>query len=275
MWPPLHSVEVNHSWNATPFTISRGKPQLKCDPRYIQYRYTTVEMRPPLHWVRYTTVEMQSSLHSVEVHYSWNATHITFNRGTQQLKCDTRFSQYMCTTVEIPPPLRSVEVQNSWNATPVTFSRGIPQLKCDPRYIQYRYTTVEMRPPLHSVEVHYSWNATPVTFSRGTLQLKCDHRYIQYRYTNSWNATPVTLSRGTLQLKCDHRYIQYRYTTIEMRPPLHSVQLRAMCPVCGQQPANRTHNPQLHTITTTWKTKHQIRQAANTCIRLSSSWWWA
>ena len=47
------------------------------------------------------------------------------------------------------------------------------------------------------------------------------------------------------------------------------------CQVCGQQPANRTHNPQLHTIPTTWKPKHKIRQAATTCIILSSSWWWA
>ena len=39
--------------------------------------------------------------------------------------------------------------------------------------------------------------------------------------------------------------------------------------------ANRTHNPQLHTIPTTWKPKHQIPQAAFTCIILSSSWWWA
>ena len=42
-----------------------------------------------------------------------------------------------------------------------------------------------------------------------------------------------------------------------------------------QQPANRTHNSQLHTIPTTWKPKHQIRQAATNCIILSSSWWWA
>ena len=51
--------------------------------------------------------------------------------------------------------------------------------------------------------------------------------------------------------------------------------LRVMCPVCGLQPANRTHNPQLHTIPTTWKPKHQIPQAATTCIILWSSWWWA
>jgi hypothetical protein len=32
----------------------------------------------------------------------------------------------------------------------------------------------------------------------------------------------------------------------------YGVELRVMCPV-KQQPANRTHNPQLHTIPTTWK----------------------
>ena len=37
----------------------------------------------------------------------------------------------------------------------------------------------------------------------------------------------------------------------------------------------RTHNPQLHTIPTAWKPKHQIRQAATTFIIFSSSWWWA
>ena len=41
------------------------------------------------------------------------------------------------------------------------------------------------------------------------------------------------------------------------------------------QPANRTHNHQLHTIPITWKPTHQISQAAATCIILSSSWWWA
>ena len=41
---------------------------------------------------------------------------------------------------------------------------------------------------------------------------------------------------------------------------------------CGaEQPANRTHNPQLHTIPTTWKPKHQIPQAVTFCIILSSS----
>ena len=34
-------------------------------------------------------------------------------------------------------------------------------------------------------------------------------------------------------------------------------------------------NPQLHTIPTTWKPKHQIPQAATTCIIFSSSWWWS
>ena len=40
-----------------------------------------------------------------------------------------------------------------------------------------------------------------------------------------------------------------------------------LCPVCRllQHPANRTHNnPQLHTRPTTWKTQHEIPQAATT-----------
>ena len=49
----------------------------------------------------------------------------------------------------------------------------------------------------------------------------------------------------------------------------------SVCPVCRLQPANRTHNPQLHTIPTTWKPKYQIPQAATICIILSCSWWWA
>ena len=31
----------------------------------------------------------------------------------------------------------------------------------------------------------------------------------------------------------------------------YGVELRVVCPVCGLQPANRTNNPQLHTIPTT------------------------
>ena len=41
---------------------------------------------------------------------------------------------------------------------------------------------------------------------------------------------------------------------------------RVMCPVCRmlQHPANRTHNPQLHTRPATWKPQHEIPQAATT-----------
>ena len=55
------------------------------------------------------------------------------------------------------------------------------------------------------------------------------------------------------------------------------VELRGMCPVCAmlQHPAKRTHNSQFHTRPTTWKPEHQIAQAANICIILLSSWWWA
>jgi len=59
-----------------------------------------------------------------------------------------------------------------------------------------------------------------------------------------------------------------------------SVWCRAVGCVSGlrdaaQHSVNRTHNPQLYTRPTTWKPKHQIPQAATTCIILLSSWWWA
>ena len=41
---------------------------------------------------------------------------------------------------------------------------------------------------------------------------------------------------------------------------------KLMCPVCRmlQHPANRTHNPQIHTRQATWKPQHEIPQAATT-----------
>ena len=57
------------------------------------------------------------------------------------------------------------------------------------------------------------------------------------------------------------------------------VELRVMCPVCrmlvNQHPANRTHNPQLHTRPATWKTTARNTTGSNHCITLFSSWWWA
>ena len=54
------------------------------------------------------------------------------------------------------------------------------------------------------------------------------------------------------------------------------VELRVMCPVCRmlQHPANRTHNPQLHTRPATWKTTARNTTGSNHCIILLSSWWW-
>ena len=55
------------------------------------------------------------------------------------------------------------------------------------------------------------------------------------------------------------------------------VGLRVMCPVCRmlQHPANRTHNPQLHTRPATWKTTARNTTGSNHCIIPLSSWWWA
>ena len=58
----------------------------------------------------------------------------------------------------------------------------------------------------------------------------------------------------------------------------HYAHHQELCPVCRmlQHPANRTHNPQLHTRPATWKPQHQIPPAgSNHCIILLSSWWWA
>ena len=50
-----------------------------------------------------------------------------------------------------------------------------------------------------------------------------------------------------------------------------------LCPFCRmlQHPANRTHNPQLHTRPATWKTTAKNTTRSNHCIILLSSWWWA
>ena len=50
-----------------------------------------------------------------------------------------------------------------------------------------------------------------------------------------------------------------------------------MCPVCRklQYPANRTHNPQLHTRPATWKTTTRNTTGSNHCTILLSPWWWA
>ena len=65
------------------------------------------------------------------------------------------------------------------------------------------------------------------------------------------NILPTTLSRTS------------RYTTTILRLPRC---LCVMCPVCRmlQHPANRTHIPQLHTRPATWKSQHEIPQAATT-----------
>ena len=55
---------------------------------------------------------------------------------------------------------------------------------------------------------------------------------------------------------------------------LLQILLLAQLPV-NQHPANRTHNPQLHTRPATWKTTVQNTTRSNHCIILLSSWWWA
>jgi len=66
-----------------------------------------------------------------------------------------------------------------------------------------------------------------------------------------------------------------RYLVLWFSSCRSGVLLWVVCLVCGMHPANRTHNQQQYTRQTTWKPKHQIPQAATTCIILLSSWWWA
>ena len=66
--------------------------------------------------------------------------------------------------------------------------------------------------------------------------------------------------------RCNRGFYCRSYCLLNMfRAPL-CPKLRVMCPVCRtmQHPANRTHNPQLHTRPATWKPKHEIPQAATT-----------
>ena len=52
----------------------------------------------------------------------------------------------------------------------------------------------------------------------------------------------------------------------------YGVELRFMCPAAARKPDTQPSAPH---HTDNLKTKHQIRQAATTCIILPSSWWWA
>jgi len=65
---------------------------------------------------------------------------------------------------------------------------------------------------------------------------------------------------------CPSSGVQEYYTVVAACGIWSGLELRVMCPVCRmlQDPANRTHNPQLHTRPTTWKPQHQIPQTANT-----------
>ena len=57
---------------------------------------------------------------------------------------------------------------------------------------------------------------------------------------------------------------------------MHLVIYISRCRVLvNQHPANRTHNPQLHTTPATWKNTAQNTTRSNHCIILLSSWWWA
>ena len=94
------------------------------------------------------------------------------------------------------------------------------------------------------------------------------------------DATEVLLCRSYCLLNmfraplCPSSWAQEYYTVVAacgisccgFSSSWSGVLLRVMWPVCRmlQHPANRTHNPQLHTRPTTWKPQHEITQAAST-----------
>ena len=77
--------------------------------------------------------------------------------------------------------------------------------------------------------------------------------------------------------RCNRGFYFRSYCLLNMFRASLRPQLRVMCPVCRmlQHPANRTHNPQLHTRPETWKTTTRNTTGSNHCIILLSSWWWA
>ena len=140
------------------------------------------------------------------------------------------------------------------------FLRSVEKIQVS---LQFDTITVTSR------EDQYIWliicgNKTPTRCNRWyLLQILLHAEHV------SDNTMPIS---GAREYYTDGRCLWY--LVIWFSSCRYGVELRVMCPVCRllQQPANRTHNLQLHIIPTTWKPKHQIPQAATICIILSSSW---
>ena len=92
---------------------------------------------------------------------------------------------------------------------------------------------------------------------------------------NLWQLiSPLAIQTANHRTHCTQRTI---FKGTQIGKVLESRNNSDVIPVCRmlQHPANRTHNPQLHTRPATWKTTAQNTTRSNHCIILLSSWWWA
>ena len=99
-------------------------------------------------------------------------------------------------------------------------------------------------------------NKTPTRCSRGfLLQILLLAQHV------SGTTMPINRSSRVLCSGCRLWYFVLWFSSC-----WSGVELRVMRPVCRmpQHPANRTHNPQLHTRPATWKPQHEIPQATTT-----------
>ena len=99
-------------------------------------------------------------------------------------------------------------------------------------------------------------NKMPTRFNRGfLLQILLLAQHV------SGTTMPIIRSLRVLYSGCCLWYFVLWFSSC-----WSGVELRVMCLVCRmlQNPANRTHNPQLHTRPATWKPQHEIPQAATT-----------
>ena len=95
--------------------------------------------------------------------------------------------------------------------------------------------------------------------TRHFSQIRCQRHWWQYL-----EIQVASICRNKMPTRCNRWFLLQilllaQHVSGTTTPIIRSSRVlyrRVVCPVCGLQPANRTHNPQLHTIPTTWKPKH-------------------
>ena len=142
--------------------------------------------------------------------------------------------------------------------TPETCSMGFVGL-----FIIHWYLHTILPPPRSSSRSQLKWQ--PNVICGNKMPTRCDRGFYCRSYCLlNMIRTPLCPSSGA----------QEYYTVVVacgisccgFSSCWSGVELRVKCPVCRmlQHPANRTHNPQLHTRPATWKPQHEIPQAATT-----------